>query len=86
MAADTDLTFDVLESYLNCRYKAHLRLSGFQSTKTDYEAMLIEARQHLRFMAIEKLIGEFGENAISTLKHPLILYDSKSLSDHARLL
>ena len=66
MAADTDLTFDVLESYLNCRYKAHLRLSGFQSTKTDYEVMLIEARQHLRFMAIEKLIGEFGKNAIST--------------------
>ena len=29
-----------LEDYLNCKYKAHLRLAGQRGTKSDYEAVL----------------------------------------------
>jgi hypothetical protein len=33
----TKITRDVLESYLNCKYKGHLKLVGQVGTKTDYE-------------------------------------------------
>src|SRR5271165_6018435 len=31
---------EVLEGYLNCKYKGHLKLKGEQGTKSDYEAMI----------------------------------------------
>jgi hypothetical protein len=31
----TKITGDILESYLNCKYKAHLKLSDQQGIKSD---------------------------------------------------
>jgi hypothetical protein len=35
----TKITRDIIESYLNCKYKGHLKLGGESGTRSDYEAM-----------------------------------------------
>src|SRR5262245_48843765 len=40
----TKITSDVLESYLHCKFKGHLKLAGQQGTQCDFEAMLRELR------------------------------------------
>ena len=42
------ITRDVLESYLHCKTKAHLKLAGQQGNISDYEALLIANRQEVR--------------------------------------
>jgi hypothetical protein len=37
----TQITRDVLESYLNCKTKAYLRLAGQQGSVSDYENLLV---------------------------------------------
>jgi hypothetical protein len=34
------ITREVLESYLNCKYKGHLKLAGEQGAQPDYGALL----------------------------------------------
>src|ERR1700683_1808209 len=53
----TKITREVLESYLNCKYKGHLKLSGQEGTKTDYETMLTEMRAQVRLAAIDKILA-----------------------------
>ena len=36
------ITRDILESYLHCKYKGFLKLTGQQGTKSDYETLLTE--------------------------------------------
>src|SRR5262245_46574208 len=50
------ITSDVLESYLRCRFKGHLKLVGQQGPKCDFEAMLTELRAEVRLQAIEAII------------------------------
>src|SRR4051794_20534990 len=54
------ITREVLESYLNCKYKGHLKLAGESGTKSDYEAMTAAARQASRGEALAKLVARFG--------------------------
>ena len=42
-AMATAITIEVLEAYLNCKFKAQLRLNGQQGTKSDYEGVLSES-------------------------------------------
>src|SRR5580692_1707232 len=49
------ITRDVLESYLHCKTKGHLKLAGQQGTKCDYENLLVEQRAEVRRAAIEKI-------------------------------
>ena len=39
----TKITRDIIESYLNCKYKGHLKLAGESGTQSDYEAMTTAA-------------------------------------------
>ena len=50
------ITKDVLESYLNCKYKGHLKLAGVLGTKSDYD-LLLESRNHVRLAATDKLVA-----------------------------
>ena len=38
------ITREILESYLNCKLKGHLKLKGEQGTKSDYEMLMAEVR------------------------------------------
>src|SRR3954468_10194662 len=51
------ITTDVLESYLSCKYKSYLKLTGQQGTKSDYETLLMEMRAEARLAAIDKILA-----------------------------
>lgn len=51
------ITRDILESYLHCKYKGHLKLTGQQGTKCDYETLLTETRVEVRLAAIDKILA-----------------------------
>jgi hypothetical protein len=51
----TKITRDVIESYLSCRYKGHLKLAGQQGTRSDYELLLAETRDAVRRQVTDKL-------------------------------
>jgi predicted RecB family nuclease len=50
------ITNEVLEGYLNCKYKGFLKLAGEQGTRSDYEAMLIEREAEVRQKAIDRIV------------------------------
>jgi predicted RecB family nuclease len=52
------ITRDVLESYLNCKTKAHLKLAGQQGSVSDYEALLDASRQKVWRTAIGKILSK----------------------------
>jgi len=53
----TKITSEVLESYLDCKFKGSLKLAGQQGTKCGFEAMLAELRAELRLKAIDTIIA-----------------------------
>jgi predicted RecB family nuclease len=55
---------EVLEGYLNCKYKGHLKLKGEQGTKSDYEAMMSEWRIEHKRRACDKLALHYREGEI----------------------
>jgi predicted RecB family nuclease len=57
----TKITRDIIESYLNCKYKGHLKLTGESGTHSDYEAMTTAARRAAREDAIARLAARFDE-------------------------
>jgi predicted RecB family nuclease len=52
------ITREVLESYLHCKTKAHLKLAGQQGIVSDYEALLFARRQEVRQQAIAKILAK----------------------------
>jgi len=56
----TLITRHVIESYLNCGYKGHLKLGGEQGSPSEYEALLASSRQTLRAEALSRLMARFG--------------------------
>jgi len=55
------ITNEILEGYLNCKTKGHLKLAGESGTQSDYEAMTTAAGRASRETAIAKLVSRFGE-------------------------
>jgi predicted RecB family nuclease len=55
------ITNEILEGYLNCKYKGHLKLAGESGTSSDYEAMTTTARAVAREAAVARLLARFGE-------------------------
>src|SRR5436853_376864 len=58
------ITRDVLESYLKCRYKGHLKLAGEKGRQADYEVLLREARDRLRPAATAWLLARYEEAVV----------------------
>ena len=57
----TKITRDIIESYLNCKYKGHLKLAGESGTPSDYEAMTTAATASSREQAVARLVARFSE-------------------------
>ena len=53
----TKITRDVLENHLRCKYKGYLKLFGQRGSKSDYEVMLGQWREQIKFNAVEKLLA-----------------------------
>jgi hypothetical protein len=59
----TKITRNIIESYLSCKYKGHLKLTGENGTISDYEAMTTAATTSSREEALTRLAARFGEGA-----------------------
>jgi predicted RecB family nuclease len=59
------ITNEVLEGYLNCETKGHLKLAGEHGTPVDSEEMTTAASQALRETALSKLLLRFGRGDTS---------------------
>src|SRR4051812_26247363 len=80
---DTKITREVLESYLTCKHKGHLRLMGEQGSTSDYELLQRESTNQVRLAATDKLVARHPEGdvvrgialTLTTLKRgvPLLL-------------
>ena len=62
----TKITWDIIESYLNCKYKGHLKLTGGSGAISDYEAMTTAARALSREQTLTRLAARFGEGAAAS--------------------
>ena len=90
----TKITRAIIESYLNCKYKGHLKLAGEGGTKSDYEVMTAAARAASREQAIASLVARFGEGdacqgttvTAATLKKGAPLLADANLEDEHRSL
>jgi hypothetical protein len=68
------ITRDVLESFLHCKYKAHLKIRGQEGHKSDYE-ILLGFRERIGLAATAKLLLPLEEGAIVNVrleKHQLL--------------
>jgi predicted RecB family nuclease len=59
------ITNDILDAQQHCRLKAHFRLCSEESTKSDFETLLIDARQELRVKAIGKIRRQYAEGELA---------------------
>ena len=55
------ITNEILEGYLNCKTKGHLKLAGEGGAKSDHEAMTTAAKAASREAALARLVVRFGE-------------------------
>ena len=58
------ITREILESYLNCKLKGHLKLKGDRGTKSDYETLMAEVRVEQAKRASEKLVARQKEGEV----------------------
>ena len=85
----TKITGDVLESYLQCKYKGYLKLAGEQGLQSDYELLLREARNQVRLAAADKLKAKHPEDDVlqgttltrTKLKHGVPLFLESTAED-----
>src|SRR4051794_22176908 len=61
----TKITRDILEAYLYCKTKAHLKLAGQQGEVSDYEALLVENRREVRQTVIGKILSKHPEGEVA---------------------
>ena len=59
------ITLDVFEALLNCKLKAHLRLTLQEGVKSDYEAMITDLRHEVRQRAIDKIRINYNDDTIA---------------------
>jgi hypothetical protein len=57
------ITNEILEGYLNCKFKGHLKLASEVGTRSDYEAMTSATSAASREQTIAKLVARSGEEA-----------------------
>ena len=60
------ITRDIIESYLHCRLKAHLKLAGNQGIRSDYEGFLLQTRQEVRQQAISKILSKTSRDDVAS--------------------
>ena len=53
----TKITQDVLESFLKCHYKAHLKSKGQIGIVSEFERLLLSSRQAVTRQAIDKILA-----------------------------
>ena len=60
------ITGDIIESYLTCKLKAHLKLAGNQGIRSDYEGFLLQTRRVVRQQAIDKILSKTSRDDVAS--------------------
>jgi predicted RecB family nuclease len=60
----TKITRDVIEAYLNCRYKGYLKLAGEHDNPSDYEQFMRESRERIRLAGTNRLLVRHKEDEV----------------------
>src|SRR5262245_17120243 len=55
------ITSEILEAYLNCKTKGHLKLAGETGIKSDYEAMTEAASRASRELSLDGIAARYAE-------------------------
>lgn len=66
------ITTDVLASYLNCKYRAYLKMTGQHGTMSQYETLLSDIAQSLTQEATKKILAQTGNAEV--LRHLPLTY------------
>ena len=72
---DTMITRDILHSYLRCKYKGYLKISGQSGPKSDYETLLRELDAEFKIRATDKIVKKHEGDLILqglTVTRPLL--------------
>jgi hypothetical protein len=59
------VTREVIESYLACKYKGHLRLIGERGQQSDYERLQLTARESVRRQVVPAIMTSHKECEVS---------------------
>jgi predicted RecB family nuclease len=51
---------DIIESYLSCKYKGHLKLAGKRGARSDYELLLAGSREEVRNRATDRILARYA--------------------------
>ena len=54
------ITTDVLASYLSCKYKAYLKMTGQHGTTSQYETLLSDIARSLTQEATKRILAQTG--------------------------
>jgi hypothetical protein len=60
----TRITRDVIESYLNCKFKGYLKLAGELGELSDYELLMKESGERVRLAATAQLLARHKEGEV----------------------
>jgi predicted RecB family nuclease len=63
------ITGDILEAYVHCKYKAHLKSQGHRGTKSDYETVHAQVRAEVRDAATKKILARHPDEEIPRHVH-----------------
>jgi predicted RecB family nuclease len=58
------ITRDIIESYLNCQYKGHLKLTGHQGMSSAYELLLVESRDGVSHRASDTILSRHSAGEV----------------------
>jgi predicted RecB family nuclease len=58
------ITRDVVEAYLNCKYKAHLTLAGQRGVISNYESWLSETRKRVSHIGTNTLVAQCKDGEV----------------------
>src|SRR3954453_712095 len=82
------ITNEVVEGYLACKTKGHLKLAGEAGTPSDYGAMALATARSSREAALAKLVARLGEGdcrgavvTVEALKQGMPLLADVTLED-----
>jgi predicted RecB family nuclease len=62
----TKVSREALEDYLNCRFKAHLKLAGQQGIKSDYEVLLAASRDDVRREVLGQMLARYPAEKVES--------------------
>jgi predicted RecB family nuclease len=60
------ITSDIIEAYIACKTKAHLKLAGNRGIRSEYEGFLLQTRREVRDQAISAILSKTSPDEVAT--------------------